>query len=214
MAISLPDYHAILAQFGGVKSDAFRNAYSDAIADWQNRNRQRFEEVTAFDAASQGTPIIRHAATRPRSARRAVCEGVRSRHIKPNGRRVARSFLAIDTWVFRFFWRPLTLVLVTGAVLTPGKRTVSAVLRIMGLGQATDFALYHHVLSQARWDSWAIARKLLTMILERFLPAAPVIVGIDDIIERRWGEKTFPAGHLIAGEGSQGHGAPAPRPPQ
>jgi len=91
-----------------------------------------------------------------------------------------------------FFTAPVwdhVLVLVTGAVLTPGKRTVSAVLRIMGLGQAADFALYHHVLSQARWDSRAIARKLLTMILERFLPAGPVIIGIDDTIERRWGDK-------------------------
>lgn len=91
-----------------------------------------------------------------------------------------------------FFTAPVwdhVLVLVTGAVLTPGKRTVSAVLRIMGLGQAADFALYHHVLSQAHWDSRAIARKLLTMILERFLPAGPVIIGIDDTIERRWGEK-------------------------
>jgi len=55
------------------------------------------------------------------------------------------------------------LVLGTGSVLSRGRRTVSAVLRIMGLSQATDFALYHHVLSQARWDSRAIARKLLTM---------------------------------------------------
>jgi hypothetical protein len=91
-----------------------------------------------------------------------------------------------------FFTAPIfdhVLVLVTGAVLTPGKRTVSAVLRIMGLGQAGDFALYHHVLSQARWDSRAIARKLLVMILDRFLPAGPVIIGIDDTIERRWGQK-------------------------
>jgi len=91
-----------------------------------------------------------------------------------------------------FFTAPVwdhVLVLVTGAVLSRGRRTVSAVLRIMGLSQATDFALYHHVLSQARWDSRAIARKLLTMILERFLPAGPVIIGIDDTIERRWGQK-------------------------
>jgi hypothetical protein len=40
------------------------------------------------------------------------------------------------------------LVLVAGAILTPGKHTVSAVLHIMGLSQATDFALYHHVLSR------------------------------------------------------------------
>jgi hypothetical protein len=91
-----------------------------------------------------------------------------------------------------FFTAPVwdhVLVLVAGVVLTPGKRTVSAALRIMGLSQTGDFALYHHVLSQARWDSRAIARKLLTMILDRFLPAGPLIIGIDDTIERRWGEK-------------------------
>ena len=91
-----------------------------------------------------------------------------------------------------FFTAPVwdhVLVLVTGAVLTPGKRTVSAVLRIMGLSGAADFALYHHVLSQAHWDSRIIARKLLSLILERLLPAGPVIIGIDDTIERRWGQK-------------------------
>jgi hypothetical protein len=91
-----------------------------------------------------------------------------------------------------FFTAPVwdhVLVLVTGAVLTTGKRTVSAVLRIMGLSEAADFALYHHVLSQAHWDSRIIARKLLSLILERLLPAGPVIIGIDDTIERRWGQK-------------------------
>ena len=74
-------------------------------------------------------------------------------------------------------------------MLTPGKHTVSAALRMMGLSQAGDFALYHHVLSQARWDSRAIARKLLAMILDRFLPVGALIIGIDDTIERRWGPK-------------------------
>src|SRR6516165_5849496 len=84
-----------------------------------------------------------------------------------------------------FFTAPVwdhVLVLVTGAVLTTGKRTVSAVLRIMGLAEAADFALYHHVLSQAHWDSRIIARKLLSLIIERLLPAGPVIIGIDDTI--------------------------------
>ncbi|MBO0756695.1 MAG: transposase [Bradyrhizobiaceae bacterium] len=91
-----------------------------------------------------------------------------------------------------FFTAPVwdhVLVLVTGAVLTTGKRTVSAVLRIMGLAEAADFALYHHVLSQAHWDSRIIARKLLSLILDRLLPTGPVIIGIDDTIERRWGPK-------------------------
>jgi len=34
-----------------------------------------------------------------------------------------------------------------------------------------------------------VARTLLTMILDRFLPAGPVVIGIDDTIERRWGRK-------------------------
>jgi len=91
-----------------------------------------------------------------------------------------------------FFTAPVwdhVLVLITGAVLTPGRRTVSAALRIMGREQSEDFALYHHVLSQACWDSRAIARQLLTLILTRFLPAGPLIIGIDDTIERRWGRK-------------------------
>ena len=91
-----------------------------------------------------------------------------------------------------FFTAPVwdhVLVLVAGAVLAPGKRTVSAALRIMGLGTSPGFALYHHVLSRARWDSRAIARKLLALTVEAFLPDGPIVIGIDDTIERRWGAK-------------------------
>ncbi len=91
-----------------------------------------------------------------------------------------------------FFTAPVwehVLTLITGMVLAPGKRTVSAALRVMGLGAAHDFALYHYVLNRARWNSRAVARTLLTMILDRFLPVGPVVIGIDDTIERRWGRK-------------------------
>ena len=81
------------------------------------------------------------------------------------------------------------LALVAGIVLAPGKRTVSAALRVMGLGAAHDFALYHYVLNRARWNSRTVAYTLLTMILDRFLPTGPVVIGIDDTIERRWGRK-------------------------
>ena len=42
-------------------------------------------------------------------------------------------------------WRRL-LILIAGMVLSPGKRTVSAALRVMGLGATKDFARYHYVL--------------------------------------------------------------------
>src|SRR3712207_2523640 len=38
-------------------------------------------------------------------------------------------------------------VLVCGALLAPGRRTVAAALRVMGLGEAAGFAVYHRVLS-------------------------------------------------------------------
>ena len=43
-------------------------------------------------------------------------------------------------------WRHV-LVLVAGTLLVPGRRTVTAALRVMGLDQASGFAVYHRVLS-------------------------------------------------------------------
>jgi len=77
------------------------------------------------------------------------------------------------------------LVLVAGAVLAPGQRTVTAVLRVMGLADDQHFRRYHEVLSRARWDARAVARQLLVYILDRLLPEGEVVIGIDDTIERR-----------------------------
>ena len=81
------------------------------------------------------------------------------------------------------------LVLVAGAVLAPGKRTVTQALRVMGLGEERQFRRYHEVLGRARWDARAVARRLLLHVLDRLLPSGPVVIGIDDTIERRWGAK-------------------------
>jgi hypothetical protein len=87
------------------------------------------------------------------------------------------------------------LVLVAGAVLAPGKRTVTQALRVMGLADEPDFGRYHEVLNRARWNTRALARRLLVHILDQLLPAGPVVIpgsspgSIDDTIERRWGAK-------------------------
>src|SRR5208337_852873 len=104
------------------------------------------------------------------------------------------------------------LALVTGMMLAPGKHTVSAALRVVCLGQARHFARYHHVLSRARWDSAAIGGKLLLMILDRFLPAGRVVIGINDTIERRWGHKIAASGiyrERLALADGDGHGSRA-----
>jgi len=81
------------------------------------------------------------------------------------------------------------LVLVAGAVLAPGKRTVSQALRVMGLAERPGFGRYHEVLSRARWNGRAVARTLLAQVLDAFMPAGEVVIGVDDTIERRWGPK-------------------------
>jgi hypothetical protein len=85
-------------------------------------------------------------------------------------------------------WRHV-LVLVAGVVLAPGRRTVTAALRVMGLDQEAGFAVYHRVLSLGRWSSRAVAHRLLLLLVAALVPAGPVVIGLDDTIERRWGAK-------------------------
>jgi hypothetical protein len=85
-------------------------------------------------------------------------------------------------------WRHAELLL-AGAILAPGKRTVTSLLRIAGLGQERRFTNYHRVLNRAAWDARAAARRLLGLLIAAFVPAGPVVLGIDDTIERRRGKR-------------------------
>ncbi len=81
-------------------------------------------------------------------------------------------------------------VLLMGAILAPGRRTVSSALRAMGLDQHKRFHRYHRVLSHASWSSVKASRVLLGLLVEMFVAeGAPLIVGIDETLERRWGRK-------------------------
>ena len=81
-------------------------------------------------------------------------------------------------------------VLVVGAILTPGRRTVAAVLRVMGLSDERQFQNYHRVLNRACWSSRELGRRLLLAVVAAFVPAdGPVVVGLDETIERRRGAK-------------------------
>jgi len=83
----------------------------------------------------------------------------------------------------------LAIVLLIGAILAPGKRTVTAALRIMGLSQERHFQNYHRVLNRAVWSNLALSLALLRLLLNTFLPIGPAVIGIDETIERRRGEK-------------------------
>jgi hypothetical protein len=81
-------------------------------------------------------------------------------------------------------------VLLIGAILAPGRRTVSSALRAMGLDQEKRFHRYHRVLSRASWSSREVGRVLLGLLVEAFVPeGGPLVVGIDETLERRYGRK-------------------------
>lgn len=84
---------------------------------------------------------------------------------------------------------PLAMLLGIGAILAPGKRTVTSVLRIMGLSQEKHFQNYHRVLNRASWSNLGLSVILFGLLLKTFLPSGPVVLGIDETIERRRGEK-------------------------
>jgi len=86
-------------------------------------------------------------------------------------------------------WEKVKL-LVIGTILAPGKRTVSAALRVMGLKDDGNFAKYHHVLNRAVWSPLELAQALLLLLIKTFCsPDEPLVFGIDETIERRWGRK-------------------------
>ena len=86
-------------------------------------------------------------------------------------------------------WRKAQL-LAMGAILSPGKRTVSSALNILGIGQHGDFAVYHHVLNRAQWSPLQLSRALLLLVAGRLGSSTePLVFGIDETVERRWGRK-------------------------
>jgi DDE superfamily endonuclease len=88
----------------------------------------------------------------------------------------------------RRVWRHAQ-VLVAGALLAPAQRTVAAALRVLGLAETPSFHRYHRVLSHARWSGLAVSRTLLRLLVATFAPDGPLLVGLDETLERRWGKR-------------------------
>jgi DDE superfamily endonuclease len=85
-------------------------------------------------------------------------------------------------------WRHAQVLLI-GAILAPGRRTVTSILRITGLCRERRFVNYHRVLNRAAWSGREAARILLSLLLDAVVPSGPVLLGLDDTIERRRGKR-------------------------
>lgn len=86
------------------------------------------------------------------------------------------------TWVY-------VPTLVAGAILTPRRRMVTSTLRVMGLHQVPWFQNFHRVLNRAPWSPLAASRILVGLLITVFAPEGPLVLGVDDTIERRRGTK-------------------------
>ncbi len=81
-------------------------------------------------------------------------------------------------------------VLIVGAILAPGKRTVTAALRVMGLSDEQQFQNYHRVLNRAKWSGLRVSQILLGLLVAAFVATgAPLIIAADETLERRTGRK-------------------------
>src|SRR5215211_7997347 len=81
-------------------------------------------------------------------------------------------------------------VLLAGTILAPGKRTVASALRAAGLEEERRFCRYHRVLNRAVWSSQKASRVLLGLLVKAFMlgGGGPLVVGIDETLERRQGK--------------------------
>ena len=59
----------------------------------------------------------------------------------------------------------------------------------MGLSQERHFQNYHRVLNRTVWSCRHASLILLRLLLVAFAPSGPLVLGLDDTIERRWGAK-------------------------
>lgn len=81
-------------------------------------------------------------------------------------------------------------VLVAGAILAPGKRTVTSALRVMGLSEEQQFQNYHRVLNRAKWSALDAGRILLGLLVSTFVGmGVPLVIGADETLERRKGKE-------------------------
>jgi hypothetical protein len=86
------------------------------------------------------------------------------------------------------------LILALAAVLTTGRRTVTNLLRTVRYQAPGQASSYHRVLSQRQWSTWALARALLTCLLDHIAPPGPVLLAGDETVTEHPGPQVFGQG--------------------
>ena len=67
-------------------------------------------------------------------------------------------------------------------------------MRLIGSSDDRHCQHVHRVLNRARWPVLRSGRRLRRLPVGAFLPTGPAVTGIDEIVERRCGERTLAKG--------------------
>lgn len=78
--------------------------------------------------------------------------------------------------------------MVCGAILSNGPRTICSILRTLGLSRFESFQNYHRFFNRANWSSGEAAQILLKLLVSTFARRGSLVIGIDEVLERRWGK--------------------------
>jgi DDE superfamily endonuclease len=93
----------------------------------------------------------------------------------------------------RSSWQTASTLLL-GAILCRGRRTVTGILRTIGLSQDRGFSKYHRILNSLDWSAKRGSSILLKILLKIIGKERPVIL-IDETLERRKGKKIRAKGY-------------------
>ena len=97
-------------------------------------------------------------------------------------------------------------MLLVGALLAPGQRTVSSAPQVLGVQAPRDFARYLHALSRAVWSALAVSQVWQDLLVRQLGPATgPPCLGFVETIECRKGPRIAGKGVYRDGVGSS-HG--------
>jgi hypothetical protein len=77
--------------------------------------------------------------------------------------------------------------LAVDAVLAVGPRTITNILRTLGLADEPGFPAFHRVLNRNLWSGLTLPWTMLRALVAAFVPDGPIVIGIYHTLERRRG---------------------------
>jgi hypothetical protein len=89
---------------------------------------------------------------------------------------------------------PSVQLLLAGAILAVCTRTVTAVLRVMVHSEEQPFQKFQRILNRVKWSPLAASQRLLLILMEAFVSHGPLVMVLDDTIERRQGARIMAKG--------------------